>query len=262
MGFHCEDLSKHYQTRERDLHAISGVNLSVEDEEFVCLIGPSGCGKTTLLKLIAGLLQPSSGRICFDTDPPAGRIRAGMVFQEQGLFPWMTIVQNAAFGLECMKTSSQSARERAADFLLQLGLGDFLNEYPHQLSGGMRQRVAIARVILADPQILLMDEPFGSLDAQTRMVLIDELLRIWSTYRKTVLYVTHDIEEALLLADRIVVLSGRPGTILETIEVTAERPRRKALPTDTILADIRARVWELVEGDVRQDLHIEESRHE
>jgi NitT/TauT family transport system ATP-binding protein len=259
MGFHCEDLSKRYHTRERDLHAISGVNLYVEDEEFICLIGPSGCGKSTLLKLIAGLLQPSSGRISFDTDPPTGKIRAGMVFQEQGLYPWMTVVENAAFGLECMGKNPHSARRRAADFLIQLGLGEFLNEYPHQLSGGMRQRVAIAQAILTDPQILLMDEPFGSLDAQTRTVLIDELLRIWSTYRKTVLYVTHDIEEALLLADRIVVLSGRPGTILETIEVTTERPRRKALRTDAILASIRARIWELVEGDVRQDLHIEES---
>jgi NitT/TauT family transport system ATP-binding protein len=258
MGFHCEDLSKRYHTRERDLHAISGVNLSVEDEEFLCLIGPSGCGKSTLLKLIAGLLQPSGGKICFDTDPPAGKIRAGMVFQEQGLYPWMTVVENAAFGLECLGMTFHSARERAANFLVQLGLGEFLNEYPHQLSGGMRQRVAIARAILTDPQILLMDEPFGSLDAQTRMVLIDELLRIWSTYRKTVLYVTHDIEEALLLADRIVVLSGRPGTVLETIEVTTDRPRRKALRTDTNLASIRARIWELVEADVRQDLHIEE----
>ena len=258
MGFHCNNLSKHYHTRERDSHAVSGVDLIVEDEEFVCLIGPSGCGKTTLLKLVAGLLKPSSGTIHFDMDPPVGHIRAAMVFQEHGLFPWMTVVENAAFGLECMGRVPRAARDRAADFLKQLGLGDFLYEYPHQLSGGMRQRVTIARAILADPQILLMDEPFGALDAQTRTILIDELLRIWSTYHKTVVYVTHDIDEALLLADRIVVLSGRPGTILESIDVSVSRPRRKVLRTDAILEQIRARVWELIEGDVRQDLHIDE----
>jgi len=258
LEFTCSELTKEFDSRHSSVRAVAGVNLEVRRFEFLCLIGPSGCGKTTLLRLIAGLIQPTSGSISFHTTSTPEKLRAAMVFQQHGLFPWLTVLQNAAFSLEAQGKSRTVAEAEAARFLDKLGLSDFHDNYPHEISGGMSQRVAIARALLADPQILLMDEPFGSLDAQTRLVLIDELLHIWQQHRKTIVYVTHDIEEALMLADRIVILSGRPGRILESIPINVPRPRGKLIHTDPSLFACYQNIWGLIEGDVRRDLHLTE----
>ena len=164
MGFQCRALSKTFTSRNGECIALQAVDFNVDEEEFVCIVGPSGCGKTTLLKIIAGLVQPTSGQIIYSEQPSNGQLHSAMVFQEQGLFPWMTVQDNVAFGLETQGAQRSQRRQLARDFLTKVGLATFVNNYPHQLSGGMRQRVAILRAFLANPQILLMDEPFGALD--------------------------------------------------------------------------------------------------
>jgi NitT/TauT family transport system ATP-binding protein len=212
-----------------DVVALAGISFGVEAGEIVCLLGPSGCGKTTLLDAIAGFLRPTSGEVAVGgarvTAPGPDR---GMVFQEYALFPWMTVAQNVAFGLEIK--GARDVPGRVAALLERFGLAEFQHRFPKDLSGGMRQRVAIARVLALDPPILLMDEPFGALDALTRRNLQDELLRIWSELRKTIVFVTHSIEEALYLADRVVVLTYRPGTIKRDQRVSLPRPRDPASP--------------------------------
>src|SRR2546430_10558943 len=208
------------------LKALDDVDLAIMDGEFVSIVGPSGCGKTTFLNVVDGLLPASSGRILLDgtvvTEP--GRDRA-MVFQDASLLPWRTVLGNVLYGLECQRTDAHSARERAQHFIEMVGLRGFEHHYPHELSGGMQQRVNLARALVMDPQILLMDEPFAALDAQTREVMQEELLRIWVKAKKTVLFVTHQIDEAIYLSDRVAVFSGRPGKVKETIAVAIERPR-------------------------------------
>jgi NitT/TauT family transport system ATP-binding protein len=235
---------------------LQAVDFLVNEEEFVCIVGPSGCGKTTLLRIIAGLIQPTSGQIVYFEQPCNGQLHSAMVFQEQGLFPWMTVQDNVAFGLETQGAHRNERRRMARDFLIKVGLAAFVNNYPHELSGGMRQRVAILRAFLANPQILLMDEPFGSLDSQTRLVMQEELLRIWKDHRKTVVYVTHDIEEAILLGDRVLVMSGRPGHIRQEIEIPLERPRHMANRDHPEVAEIRWQIWSMLEDEVRKELGI------
>ena len=256
MSFHCIQVSKIFSTRNGDVVALQAVDFLVDEEEFVCIVGPSGCGKTTLLKIIAGLVQPTSGQIVYSTEPSNGRPRSAMVFQEQGLFPWMTVQDNVAFGLEMQGVERHNRRQQAQDFLCKVGLSAFLHSYPHELSGGMSQRVAILRAFLANPQILLMDEPFGSLDSQTRLVMQEELLRIWREHRKTVIYVTHDIEEAILLGDRVLVMSGRPGKILEDISISLERPRHLVYRDHPDVAETRWQIWKMLEDEVRKELRI------
>lgn len=257
MGFHCIQLSKTFYSKRGEVAALKSVDFTVDDQEFVCIVGPSGCGKTTLLKLIAGLIQPSAGEIVFSNEPSNGQPRSAMVFQDQALFPWMTVLTNVAFGLETQGVSRKPRLTQAAELLTKVGLSGFLNNYPHELSGGMRQRVAILRAFLANPQILLMDEPFGSLDSQTRLVMQEELMRIWKDHRKTVVYVTHDIEEAILLGDRILVMSGRPTTIRQEISVPLERPRRLAYRDHPDVVEIRWHIWKMLEDEVRKDLRIQ-----
>jgi NitT/TauT family transport system ATP-binding protein len=221
-----QGVNKVFKTAERDVVALQDINLDIPQGQFVCLLGPSGCGKSTLLNAIAGFALPSSGSINADgklvTGPGPER---GMVFQEYALFPWMTVEKNIAFGLE-IKGMAQSAIDSKVDQLLQmLSLSDFRNRFPKDLSGGMRQRVAIARVLALDSPIMLMDEPFGALDALTRRNLQDELLRIWAELKKTIIFVTHSIEEAIYLADRIVVMTYRPGTVKRDIIVELPRLR-------------------------------------
>ncbi len=256
MGFQCIQLSKTFPTRNGDVLALQAVDFLVEEEEFVCIVGPSGCGKTTLLKIIADLLPPSKGQVLFDRQPSNGQPRSAMVFQEQGLFPWMTVLDNVAFGLEMQGYQRVERRQIAQDFLDKIGLSPFLRSFPHELSGGMRQRVAILRAFLANPQILLMDEPFGSLDSQTRLVMQEELLRIWRDHRKTVVYVTHDIEEAILLGDRILVMSGRPGRIRKDINIPLRRPRQLANRDHPDVAEIRWQIWKMLEDEVRKELRL------
>ncbi|MGH7529425.1 MAG: ABC transporter ATP-binding protein [Gemmatimonadales bacterium] len=221
-----QGLSKRYAVDDGEILALSSTSVSIADSEFVCLLGPSGCGKSTLLKIVAGLIAPSSGSILIDgravTGPGPDR---AVVFQDYALFPWMTVAENVEFGLAARGVPAARRRAASTELLSAVGLGEFAGKYPHHLSGGMKQRVSIARALAVEPLLLLMDEPFGALDAQTRYVMQKELLRIWSSYRKTVLFVTHSIDEALYLGDRVLVMTARPGRIKEEIRVSQLRPR-------------------------------------
>jgi len=245
-------VSKVYQTGEQDVVALSDIQLDIAPGEFVCLLGPSGCGKSTLLNTIAGFIAPTSGQVTTQgkpvSDPGPDR---GMVFQEYALFPWMTVAENIGFGLQIAKRPKAEIATKVDNLLDMLRLGDFRNRYPKDLSGGMRQRVAIARVLALDSPIMLMDEPFGALDALTRRSLQDELLRIWQQFGKTVIFVTHSIEESIYLADRIVVMTYRPGTIKRDLRVTLPRPR------DATKAEFTALQRELTELVME-----EQQRHE
>lgn len=250
MKIACQEIRKSYQSRQGSTLALHNLSFQVAAQEFVCIVGPSGCGKTTLLKLIAGLQAPDSGCIVLGGGADAfkpQRPTCAMVFQDQGLFPWLTVLENAAFGLEMQGVDRQTRQARATQWLSNVGLADFLHSYPHQLSGGMRQRVAIARAFLADAPILLMDEPFGALDAQTRLLMQAELLTLWQNERKTVVYVTHDIEEAIWLGDRVLLLSGRPGQILEELPIPLDRPRallyQMTASEQTIMTEYRWHIW-------------------
>jgi len=254
MRFECQHLSKVYQTQSGIVPALEDVTFSVGEQEFVCVVGPSGCGKSTLLKLIAGLLEPTAGRIVFRAGSSDGRPQTALVFQEHGLFPWMTVLDNVAFGLEMQGVGRQERHERARAFIDRVGLLPFATNYPHELSVGMRQRVGIARAFVADAPILLMDEPFGSLDAQTRLVLQEELLRIWRDHQKLVVYVTHDIEEAVLLGDRVLVMTGRPGRIREEIPIPLGRPRNLSAREQPKVVEIRWHIWKTLEDEVRKSL--------
>jgi NitT/TauT family transport system ATP-binding protein len=214
-----------------DVEALVDIDLDIGEGEFVSLLGPSGCGKSTLLRIVAGLIPATSGRIYVDGNVVSGPgPERAVVFQDYALFPWMTVRQNVEFGLESRDVPRAERRAKSTELLSVIGLADFGDRYPHHLSGGMKQRVSIARALAVDPSLLLMDEPFGALDAQTRRTLQDELLRIWSAYRKTVIFVTHSIEEAIYLSDRIVVMTARPGRIKGVIDVRDARPRDLATP--------------------------------
>jgi NitT/TauT family transport system ATP-binding protein len=222
-------VNKVFRTPDREVIALKDINLEINKGEFVCLLGPSGCGKSTLLNAMAGFSLPSAGEIRVDgkkiVAPGPDR---GMVFQEYALFPWMTVAQNITFGLEVQGLDKKAIGEKVDQLLDTLNLSDFRERFPKDLSGGMRQRVAIARVLAIDSPIMLMDEPFGALDALTRRNLQDELLRIWKAFGKTIVFVTHSIEESIYLADRIVVMTYRPGTIKRDERVTIPRPRDPA----------------------------------
>ena len=222
-------VNKVFRSAEREVVALKNIDLDIAPGEFVCLLGPSGCGKSTLLNALAGFAPPSSGEIRVGErrilEPGPDR---GMVFQEYALFPWMTVAQNIAFGLEVQGKSKAEAVAKVAELLEVLHLADFRDRFPKDLSGGMRQRVAIARVLALDSPIMLMDEPFGALDALTRRNLQDELLRIWQEFGKTIVFVTHSIEESIYLAERIVVMTYRPGTIKRDQRVELPRPRDPA----------------------------------
>jgi NitT/TauT family transport system ATP-binding protein len=219
-------LTKSFSVKGKTFEALHDVNLSVGDKEFMCLLGPSGCGKTTLLRIMAGLERPTSGAVLLDGEPIEGPgPQRGMVFQEYSLFPWRTILDNVAFGLELKGVSKDERNGKARKYLKAVGLEEFENSYPHELSGGMKQRVAIVRALVNNPKALFMDEPFGALDAQTRNVMQAELLRIWQEQQKTVVFVTHSVDEAIYLADRVVIMSARPGQICEILDIEVPRPR-------------------------------------
>ena len=253
VAFSCQGLTHRFPLRGGgDLVTLRDVTFDVADGEFVSIVGPSGCGKTTLLRIIAGLLPASSGTITFGGDAGGPR-DVRLVFQEHGVFPWMSVVDNVAFGLEMQGVPPDDRRARARSFIDRVGLSAFADSYPHELSVGMRQRVGIARAFVSGQPILLMDEPFGSLDAQTKVVLQEELLRIWRDDRKVVVFITHDIEEAVRLGDRVFVMSGRPGTIREEIAVPHGRPRNLAR-REAGVAELTDRIWTLLEAEVRTGL--------
>jgi NitT/TauT family transport system ATP-binding protein len=255
LAFSCQKISKAYPGRRGQVFALDNVSFSVRQAEFVCIVGPSGCGKSTLLKILAGLLQPTGGSLRY-TGSASGKPQNALVFQEHGLFPWLTVEDNVAFGLETQGVPRTQRREKARDFLAQVGLVAFVHNFPHELSVGMRQRAAIARAFLTDPDLLLMDEPFSALDAQSKLVLQEELLKVWKEHQKMVVYVTHDIEEAVLLGDRVLVMSGRPGRIVEDITVPLHRPRNLRDREQPEVREIAWSIWKKIELEVRQSLQV------
>jgi NitT/TauT family transport system ATP-binding protein len=251
MPVHIRRLAKAFDGPGGPVRALDDLSFSVADGELVAIVGPSGCGKTTLLRLVAGLIPPSAGQVA--VEPSGGTpARVALVFQEHGLFPWLTVLDNVAFGLEARGAGRAERRRRAGAFLDRIGLGAFGRHYPYQLSAGMRQRVAIARAFLLEPTVLLLDEPFGALDAQTTRLMHEELLALCREYRPAVIYVTHDIDDALALADRVVVMSGRPGRILDTIPLAGGRPH--AGDGGGRFEEIKWRIWTLLEREVRESL--------
>ena len=231
MFIHIENVNKSFPVPGGEIIALKDFNLEVGEGEFVCLLGPSGCGKTTLLNAIAGFSPPTSGIIAINGRADIAKVPGpdrGMVFQEYALFPWMTVAQNIRFGLEIKGMPKAEMNGKVDSLLRKLNLYEFRERFPKDLSGGMNQRVAIARVLVLDSPIMLMDEPFGALDALTRRTLQDELLRIWDEYRKIIVFVTHSIEESVYLADRVAVMTYRPGTIKREVRIAMPRPRDSA----------------------------------
>lgn len=224
------NLKKTYASNGNAIDAVDGLTLDVSDRQFVALVGPSGCGKTTLLKIVAGLAEATDGEVLMDSKSISGpSAERGMVFQDFTLFPWLTVRENIAFGAR-VRAMDQDVKKRVVDHYLKMtGLTEFADSYPKDLSGGMQQRVAIARTLANDPEILLMDEPFGSLDAQTRSQMQEFLTQLWESDRKTILFVTHDVTEAIFLADKVCVLSGRPAKIKNVYTVPFGRPRTHAI---------------------------------
>ncbi|HAK72436.1 MAG TPA: nitrate ABC transporter ATP-binding protein [Sporomusaceae bacterium] len=244
----AEEVSKVFQTSNREkVEALQAISISVTENAFVCIVGPSGCGKSTLLRLFAGLEKPTTGIVTYRQKPvdrPSAQI--GMVFQEYSLLPWRMVADNVALGLEFAGVPQAERTARTMDCLDLVGLADFARAYPHELSGEMRQRAAIARALAVAPDVLLMDEPFGALDAHTRILLQKELLRVWEQHRQTVIFVTHSVDEAVYLADTILVMSRRPGRIMAKITVDMPRPRDRALPKyGQLYADILAMLDEV-----------------
>ena len=247
-------VSQHFGADGARVAALESIDLEVPDGQFVSVVGPSGCGKSTLLSLVAGLRVPTRGTVLCDGEPitaPMPR-KVGMIFQEANLLPWLSAIDNVAFPLKLRRVPKPERLQAAARMLELTGLAGFEDRLPHQLSGGMKQRVAIARGLVQNPAVLLMDEPFASLDEQTRMVLGDELLRIWSETRKTVLFVTHSLNEAVYLADRVIVLSARPGRVVDDVAVDLPRPRSFAMSASERFGILKDRIWQHIKHAERR----------
>jgi NitT/TauT family transport system ATP-binding protein len=249
----ARNLQKYYrETGRPPVLALDGINLQVHEQEFLAIVGPSGCGKSTLLYLMAGFLDITGGELLLDGQPVTGpRRECGIVFQHFALFPWKTVLGNILYGLEERKLPRAERRRIAQHYIAQMKLRGFEHSYPHQLSGGMKQRVAIARTLALDPEVLLMDEPFGALDAQTRRLMQEELLDLWSRRQKTVLFVTHDVREAVYLADRVVVMTARPGRVKAVVDTRlSPAARRHELLESAELIDKANAIWTLVREEV------------
>lgn len=255
MKLVIDNVSKSFVSRTgHTLPVLQDINLTVNEEEFVALVGPSGCGKSTLLNITAGLLAPTSGSASF-THLPQGHVpRTGIVFQETGLFPWRSVYDNIAFGLEAMGVPRQEQKDRISHYINLVGLTGFEKALPHHLSGGMRQRVGIARALVINPDLLLMDEPFSALDAQTRTIMQEELVTLWDKTRLSTLYVTHNIQEAVMLADRVVLLSRRPGKISRILNIGIPRAERELQQYTEEIAEYIRIIWEHISKDARAAL--------
>lgn len=254
---------EYYQPRTGGrLLALDNVNLKVEDGEFVTIVGPSGCGKTTFINLADGLLKPTAGKLSIDGKQVTGPgIDRGMVFQDSCLMPWRTVIKNVLFGLECQGLDNADGQARARKFIKLVGLEGFEEHYPHELSGGMQQRCNLARALTVDPKILIMDEPFAALDAQTREIMQLELLRIWREAAKTVLFITHQINEAIYLADRVIVFGARPGRVKETIKIDIPRPRELAVKREKKFLEYEDHLWTLIEEEVKKTMIADQVVH-
>ncbi|SNQ59689.1 ABC transporter ATP-binding protein [Candidatus Methanoperedens nitratireducens] len=252
----CRSVSKTFSSRNSPVEALRGISFELREKEFLCVLGPSGCGKTTLLKIVAGLLKPTSGKVVYSGEESAGPLNT-IVFQEYGIFPWMNVIDNVAFGLEMHGFPKKERYEISMEFIKKVGLGNCIKKYPHELSVGMKQRVGIARAFANNPDVLLMDEPFCSLDAQTRLILQGELLRIWKEHRRSVIFVTHDIEEAIMLADRVIILTSAPGKIKEEMEINLSRPRDFEITNTREFARLRMKIWETIKEEVLRSMVLE-----
>ncbi|MFL0252424.1 ABC transporter ATP-binding protein [Clostridium neuense] len=249
MSIEIKDVSKDFISKEKTTHTLDNINLSIKSGEFICLLGPSGCGKSTLLNIIAGLEKTSSGKLYLNDKEikNPGTDRAFM-FQDSALFPWLNVIQNVEFGMKIKNVPKEERREKALKYLKMVHLTKFQNSYIHELSGGMRQRVALARALTLDSEVLLMDEPFSALDSQTRNILQIELQNIWWETKKTIIFVTHNVEEAVLLADKVVMMSANPGKIKKVFDIKLGRPRQaQSLDLTYVSAEIMKELKEEVE---------------
>ena len=239
-----DNVVKEYVGNKGKTVALNGVSLDIKENEFICVVGPSGCGKSTLLNIIAGLLEPTSGAVYLDGKKIEGTgVERGVAFQGYALFPWRTVLKNVMFGLEMKRMPKDQAEKIAKKYIKAVGLEGFEHAYPKELSGGMRQRVAIARAYAADPEVLLLDEPFGALDAQTRVQLQSELLNTWEHEKKTCFFITHDVDEAIILAQRVIIMSARPGRIKKIVDIDIPYPRTQATKTDPRFLELKTEIW-------------------
>ena len=242
-----DNVYKEYQGRNGKTIALNGVSLDIKENEFICVVGPSGCGKSTLLNIIAGLLEPTSGTVSLDGKVIEGTgVERGVVFQQYALFPWRTVLKNVMFPLEMKKVPKSEAEAIARKYIKSVGLEGFEKSFPKELSGGMKQRVAIARAYAANPEVLLLDEPFGALDAQTRVQLQSELLETWEKEKKTCFFITHDVDEAVILAQRVIIMSARPGRIKKIVDIDIPYPRTQATKTDPRFLELKSEIWNQV----------------
>jgi NitT/TauT family transport system ATP-binding protein len=241
------DVRKTFALGNEEFVALDGISLDIADNEFVTAVGPSGCGKSTLMNILAGLEQPSAGEALVDGRPVAGPgPERGVIFQQYALFPWLTVRQNVEFGLRTARVAKAERHERAEYFIRMVGLEQFADALPKMLSGGMKQRCAIARAYAVNPSILLMDEPFGALDALTRVKLQEQLLETWNREKRTVMFITHDVDEAVFLSNRVIVMAARPGRIYDVIDVNLPYPRNEEVRLSPEFGELRNRVWHSV----------------
>jgi len=249
------DISKSFRKGDVNVEVLRNISIGIRDGEFVSIVGASGCGKTTFLRVIDGLIRPSSGSVLIDgkevTSPGLDR---GFVFQQDGLLPWRTVADNVVLGLEVQHRATVEARRLASHYIRLVGLAGFERHYPHELSGGMRQRVNLGRALSVQPKVLLMDEPFAALDAQTREIMQAELMRIWQEAKRTVIFITHQIDEAVYLSDRALVFTSRPGRLKECIDIKLPRPRELAMKRTPGFVAYTDRIWRLIEQEVRAGL--------
>lgn len=245
------ELTKIFPSRHGAVHALGPLDLTIRDGEFVSIVGPSGCGKSTLLRVIAGLHRPSSGELVV-RGSVNDRPLTSVVFQDYSIYPWKTVRQNVRLGLDLAGDRKSRSNVLVDEWLTKLGLEDFADHFPASLSGGMRQRVAIARALVVEPEVILMDEPFAALDAQLRTILQDELLQLWENDKRTVVFITHSLEEALVLSDRIVVMGARPGQVVADYRVPFGRPRDRHVRTDPRFASFQEEIWDTLKGEVER----------
>ena len=249
----AKNVTKIFPSPRGRVIAVKDFNIEVNDGEFLCIVGPSGCGKSTFLRILAGLVPQSSGEVrIIPGNKGESKPINNIIFQEYAIFPWKTVKDNVAFGLQMRGIPKNEREGITLEWIQRVGLSKFANSYPHQLSGGMKQRVSIARAFANDPEVLLMDEPLGALDAQTRAVLQEELIRIWEEDKKTVVYITHSIEEAVLLGDRIALMTAHPGTNKAFFDVNFQRPRDLKLTGTSQFAGLCYSIWELLQIEVKQ----------
>jgi NitT/TauT family transport system ATP-binding protein len=249
----AQSLERWFGSGEQRIQALGPLDLTIDDGEFVSIVGPSGCGKSTFLRIVADLLRPSAGDVEL-LRRDAGRNLTAMVFQDYSIFPWKSVEANVRFGLDMAKARDRASLARVDHWITKLGLADFKKAFPSTLSGGMRQRVSIARALAVEPEILLMDEPFAALDAQLRTILQDELLQLWQEDQRTVVFITHSLEEAILLSDRVIVMSARPGSVVAAFPVPFGRPREAAVRGSGEFAALQQEIWEILRVEVNRGL--------